>query len=73
MSKTIRGIDEDTFRDFKAEAQKKDKTVGDAINEAMLTWLGESETEGSLDDMDAFDWGEDSEKLSTEFEDELYG
>jgi len=73
MSKTIRGIDEDTFREFKAKAQKKNKTVGDAINEAMLKWLGESKSEGSLDDMDAWDWGEGTENMSTEYEEELYG
>ncbi|MFB6099971.1 MAG: hypothetical protein ABEK16_01745 [Candidatus Nanohalobium sp.] len=73
MSKTIRGIDDEVFREFKAEAQKEGKTVGDAVNEAMLNWLSRSGGEGSLDDMNAFDWGEDSEKLSTKFEEELYG
>lgn len=73
MSRTIRGIDEDTFREFKAKAQKEDRTIGEAITEAMSQWLDETDEKIPLDEMDAFDWGEDAEKLSEEYEEELYG
>jgi hypothetical protein len=72
LSTSIRGIDEDTFKEFKLEAQKRDKTVGEAVNEAMLAWL-DSKDKISLDEMDAWDWGEGTEELSEEYEDELYG
>lgn len=73
MSTSIRGIDDETFKEFKAEAQKRGKTVGDAVNEAMLNWLDEKDEKIALDDMDAWDWGEETESLSEDFEDELYG
>ena len=69
QSTSIRGIDEDTFKEFKLEAQKRDKTVGEAVNEAMLAWL-DSKDKISLDERD---WGEGTEELSEEYEDELYG
>ncbi|QGA80308.1 hypothetical protein [Candidatus Nanohalobium constans] len=73
MSRTIRGIDDETFREFKAKAQKEGRTIGDAVTEAMSQWLNETKEDVSLDDMDAWDWGEGTEKLSEEHEDELYG
>jgi phenylpyruvate tautomerase PptA (4-oxalocrotonate tautomerase family) len=73
MPKTIRGIDDETFREFKAKAQKEDRTIGEAITEAMSQWLDKTDEKIPLDEMDAFDWGEDAEKLSKEYEEELYG
>jgi hypothetical protein len=72
MSKTIRGIDSEVFQKFKARAKEKDKTIGEAVTEAMIDWLDRDE-KVSLDEFEAWDWGEDSEKLSEEYEEELYG
>lgn len=73
MSKTIRGIDDETFREFKAKAQKEGKNIGEAVTEAMSQWLDETDEKVPLDEFEAWDWGEGTEKLSEEYEDELYG
>lgn len=73
MSKSIRGIDDEIFREFKAKAQKNGRNIGEAMTEAMTQWLNETNEDASLDDMDAWDWGEGTEKLSEEYEDEIYG
>jgi plasmid stability protein len=73
MSKTIRGIDEDTFREFKAKAQREGRTIGDAVTEAMSQWLSQTGEKVSLDEMDAWDWGEGTEELSSDYEEEIYG
>ena len=72
MSTSIRGLDEEVFQELKAEAQKQGKTVGKAVNEAMIEWLDSGE-KVSLDEFEAWDWGEGTEKLSEEHEEELYG
>ena len=72
MSKSIRGIDEEVFREFKAEAQRREKNLGDAVTEAMSNWL-DREEKVSLDEFEAWDWGEGTESLSEEHEEELYG
>lgn len=73
MSKTIRGIDDETFREFKAKAQKEGRTIGEAVTEAMSQWLNDTDEEVSLDEIDAWDWGEGTKNLSEEYEEELYG
>lgn len=71
MTKSIRGIDDEVFQEFKAKAASEGKNVGEALNEAMIDWL-DSSGEADLDDLDAWNWGEDSESLSEDYEEELY-
>ena len=35
----IRGIDDDLYRELKIECVRLNKTIGEAINEAMILWL----------------------------------
>lgn len=35
----VKGIDRKTYLEFKAEAVKRDMAVGEAVTEAMLSWL----------------------------------
>ena len=35
----VKGIGRKTYLEFKAEATKRDMTVGEAVTEAMLSWL----------------------------------
>jgi phenylpyruvate tautomerase PptA (4-oxalocrotonate tautomerase family) len=72
MSKTIRGIDEEVFREFKARAKSEDRTIGEAVTEAMVEWLNRDD-DVSIDDFEAWDWGEGTENLSEDYEKELYG
>lgn len=72
MSKTIRGIDEEVFQEFKAKAKSQDQNIGEAVTEAMIEWL-DRDKEVSIDEFEAWDWGEGTENLSENYEEELYG
>ncbi|PSG99395.1 MAG: hypothetical protein BRC29_04725 [Nanohaloarchaea archaeon SW_7_43_1] len=72
MSKTIRGLDEKVFQEFKAQAKSEGMTIGEAVTEAMVDWL-DREEKISMDSLEAWDWGENTEKLSEDYEEELYG
>lgn len=70
MSKTIRGIDDEVFRRFKARVKSKDRNIGEALTEAMINWL-DTEEKKDFSDYPAWNWG--SENLSQDYEEELYG
>lgn len=74
MNVTVRGIDEELFRKFKAKAVKEGKKLGDALNEALLIWLMEkSGKKTRLTELEPFDWGEGTERTSVEIDEIIYG
>jgi plasmid stability protein len=75
MDTTIRNIDEQAFRALKARAALEGKTVGEALNEAIRTWLAASgplTSTASLRDLRPERWGSGSERLSEEINKIVY-
>ncbi|RMF90457.1 MAG: hypothetical protein D6733_03835 [Methanobacteriota archaeon] len=76
MNITVRDVDEKVFRRFKAEAVKEGQKLGQAVTRAMKFWLEKKHEERgpakSLLDLKPIDWGEGTEKTSTEIDSLLY-
>lgn len=75
MDTTIRNLDAQLYRRLKARAALEDKTVGEAMNDAMRGYLarrGEGGTATSLADLEPVSYGEGSERLSEELDGVLY-
>jgi hypothetical protein len=74
MNITVRGVDEKIFKEFKAEAVREGKKIGEALNEAMRVWLMRKRAKKlKLLDLKPFDWGEGTERLSVEVDQIIYG
>ena len=76
MNITIRDVDEKVFRNFKAESVRKRMKLGNALTNAMMTWLGKErekrEVKKHFLDLKPFDWGEGTERSSVEVDEILY-
>jgi len=74
MNVTIRGLDESVFRRFKAKAIEEGMKVGQAVAQAMETWMRQRPTKrrASLLDVKPFNWGEGTERTSTKIDKILY-
>ena len=76
MNATIRNLDPDLFRRLKARASLEGKTVGQALNQAMLVYLGMIPAVNktrSMMDLPHWDFGPGNERLSEEIDEILYG
>ncbi|NOZ58517.1 MAG: hypothetical protein GXO66_02920 [Euryarchaeota archaeon] len=76
MIKTFRGIDEEVFRKFKAEAVRQGVSLGRALTGAMKLWLDKQKKpgkRGSLLQLKPVDWGKGTERASVEVDEILYG
>lgn len=77
MNITMRGLQENVFRQFKAKAVEEDLRLGDAITQAMQLWLKDKGKKaghrGRLSDLPSWDWGPGTEKSSQEIDKTLYG
>ncbi len=76
MIKTFRGIDEEVFRKFKAEAVRQGISLGKALTGAMKLWLDKhkkTRKRGSMLQLKPVDWGKGTERASTEVDEILYG
>ena len=75
MNLTIRDLNESVFRKFKARAVEEGMKLGEALTQAMDIWIKQStdKPEGSLLDLETFDWGKDAEKVSTKIDEIIYG
>lgn len=76
MNITIRDVDEPVFRKFKAESVRKRMKLGNALTNAMMTWLekeqGKKKVKKHFLDLKPFDWGEGTERSSVEVDEILY-
>lgn len=73
---TIRGADKGLFLEFKAEAVRERKRVGDVFNALIREWLSRhkpTQRKLSLLDIKPFDFGPGTENLSQEVDEVLYG
>lgn len=76
MNITIRNIDDELYREFKAEAIRTGTTIGTAINSAIQMWLDQKKKRTlkySFLDYKAVDYGEGTENLSETYKQYLYG
>lgn len=74
---TIRDVDEETLRKFKASIAADKMKMGQAITKAMKDWIKQKERSekidsGSLIRVKPFDWGKGTEKTSKEIDDIIY-
>jgi len=72
MVLSVRDVDEDIFRDFKAQAVKKGLKVGKALSFAMQDWLDKSEPKKSFMRLKPFHWGKGTENTSRDIDKILY-
>ena len=74
---TIRNVDEEVLRKFKAKAMEERMKMGQALTQAMKRWLREKgKTKVNprmLLKIKPFDWGPGTEKTSEEIDEILYG
>ena len=76
MDTTIRNLDERAYRDLKARAALEGKTVGQAVNEAIRTYLagpGPRRQTRSLAELRPVPYPEGNESLSDEIDAIVYG
>jgi len=75
MNLTIRGLNASVFRKFKAKAVEEGMKLGEALTQAMDIWIRQvaDKRELSILDLEAFDWGKGTEKVSVEIDKIIYG
>ncbi len=74
---TVRDVEEDDFKEFRAAVVSKGIKTGTALSQAMREWAGKPESKKrkgkSLFDLKPVDWGKGSEQYSSRFDEYLYG
>ena len=75
MNLSVRNVDEETVRRFKAKAAAKNLNMGKALTLAMRDWIESKKGEKiqNLLDIEPIDWGPGSENSSMEVDKILYG
>jgi len=74
MQITIKNVQEQVFREFKAESIREGLKVGDSLTLAMGLWLEKSKKKPKLSllDLKPKDWGKGTERLSEEIDRVVY-
>ena len=74
MQLSVKNVDNDVFREFKAASVKEGFTVGNALTLAMRLWIErrKKKFKMSLLDIKIGNWGEGTEKTSEKIDDVLY-
>lgn len=75
LNVTIRELNERVFRRFKAKAVEEGMKLGEALTQAMESWLreGKAEVRPKISDIKPFNWGKGTEGSSLEIDKVLYG
>lgn len=76
MDTTIRNLDDELYRELKAEAARSGKTVGETLNEAMRAYLAHPthlRKRRSLRELRPEEYPEGNERLSEEVDAVVYG
>lgn len=73
MQLSVRDVDEDIFREFKAAAVKNKITLGGAFNLAMMKFKAELNKKVKFTDFKPTKWGKGSEHVSEQVDEILYG
>ena len=74
---TVRDVDEEVLRKFKAVITVDKMKMGQALTKAMKDWIRQKERSERIDSrpffrVKPFDWGRGTEKTSREIDDVLY-
>ena len=70
---SVKGVDQETFREFKAEAVRKGIKIGDALNLSMNMWINSRKTtRKKLLDFEPKNGGKGTEKTSENIDNILY-
>ena len=74
MQVSIKHVEEDVFREFKAQSVKEGLKVGGALTLAMKCWMEKKKKTPQLNILDykATDWGKGTERTSEEIDSILY-
>lgn len=72
MQISVRDVDEEVYKEFKAKSVKEGLKLGKALTLAMKEWLEEEKKGKSFLKLKPFDWGEGTEKASREIDEVLY-
>ena len=72
---TFRNVEDEVLREFKAEAVREGKTLGEALVEALLNWLQSRQAKKAVKftSLKPIDFGKNSEKSSNEIDEIVYG
>ena len=70
---TVRDVNDDVFKEFKAEAAKQKMTLGQALTFAMMRFKGDIKNRKKLTDYKPTSWGKGTEHVSEKIDDILYG
>ena len=70
---TVRDVDKDVFREFKAEATRQGMKVGSALTLAMLKFKSDLRKKKKLTLWEPVDWGPGNEHVSEQVDDIMYG
>ncbi|MFH0836951.1 MAG: hypothetical protein V1870_02375 [Candidatus Aenigmatarchaeota archaeon] len=75
MNLSVRDVDENVFREFKAETVREKMALGEAVTLAMKVWLDriEKKPKNSILNIKKVRWQKGSERTSEEVDDILYG
>jgi len=73
MQLSVRDVDENVFRAFKAKAVEENLPVGRAVSLALKHWLDESKKKKSFLELKPWNWGKGTEQLSSQIDEVLYG
>jgi hypothetical protein len=70
---TIKGVNDEVFREFKAESVREGLNVGSALTLAMKIWLDKAKKPKlNFLDLKPWSWGKGTENLSQEIDKVLY-
>ena len=71
---TVKEVDEDSFKELKAEAVRRKMGVGAALTLAIENWLSSlKQKKGSLSELKPRNWGPGTEYLSEDVDKVIYG
>ncbi|NYZ78153.1 hypothetical protein H0N96_02005 [Candidatus Micrarchaeota archaeon] len=77
MNISVRDVNAEVFREFKAAVAMRGTKLGSAVSMALKHWLecrqATAGKKGSLLDLKSVDFGPGSEKWSSEIDETLYG
>ncbi len=73
MQLSVRDVDENVFKKFKAKATEEDMPIGKALTMAMDTWLARKQKRAKLTDLKPMSFGKNTRNLSEDIDRTVYG
>jgi hypothetical protein len=75
LNVTVRGVDAEVFRRFKAKAAEEGMNLGEALTQAMEIWVKQrsAKPRARLLEINPFNWGRGLERASVEVDKISYG